>query len=60
MRTKDKNLVYIEDFVWEIMQYPSHTVPKSAIKDCAKDILTKRRVTVWKHLCNIIKDLFSR
>ena len=60
MKTKDKHLVYIEDVMYEIMQYPNRTMTKSVIKDCATEAVKNHSVTIWKHLWNLIKEFFVR
>ena len=60
MKTKNKHLVYAEDVIWEIMQYPHSFMSKSDIRQCATEAAEKNRITIWIHITNLIKEFFKR
>ncbi len=55
-----KHLVYAEDIMYEIMQYPSSSISKGLIRDCVATVINEREVSVLKHIWNRIKELFKR
>ena len=55
-----KHLVYAEDIVYEIMQYPSKSISKALIRDCVATVINEREVSIWQHFWNCIKELFKR
>lgn len=55
-----KHLVYAEDLMYEIMQYPSHSISKSLIRSCTEQVIEEKQVSVWQHMYNCIKGLFKR
>ena len=55
-----KHLVYAEDLLYEIMQYPSRNLSKGLIRECTNKVISEHRVTIWRHLFNCIKGLFIR
>lgn len=54
-----KNLVYAEDLIYEIMLYPSKSLSKSLVRDCAEKVIAEKKVSVWQHIWNCIKGLFK-
>ena len=57
---EEKHLVYAEDLIWEIMQYPSRNLSKRIIRDCAKRVIEEKQVSIWQHMWNKIKGWFKR
>lgn len=55
-----KHLIYAEDLVYEIMQYPGGSVPKSVIRAYAETAVTIRPVGFWQHMWNRIRWLFKK
>ena len=55
-----KHLVYAEDLIYEIMQYPSKNISKSLINACADKVIKEKEVSIWKHILNRIKEFFRR
>ena len=55
-----KHLVYAEDLIYEIMQYPSKSLSKSLINACAEKIINEKEVSIWKHIWTRIKEFFRR
>jgi hypothetical protein len=51
-----KHLVYAEDLLWEIMQYPSHNISKGLIRSCTEKIIKEKQVSLWQY----IRDSFIR
>ena len=50
----EKHLVYAEDLIYEIMQYPSKNISKSLIRDCAKKVIVEKKISIWRHVWNRI------
>lgn len=55
-----KHLVYAEDLIYEIMQYPSRSLSKGLISICAKKIIKEKEVSIWKYICDQVKEFFRR
>ncbi len=53
MKTK-KHLVYAEDLIYEIMQYPSRSLSKGLVHSCAAEVIKEKEVSVFKHILNRI------
>lgn len=53
MKTK-KHLVYAEDLIYEIMQYPSRSLSKGLVHSCAAEVIKEKEVNVFKHIWNRI------
>jgi hypothetical protein len=60
LRTKDKTLVYAEDLIWEIMQYPAKNITKGIVKSCTEKVIAEKRVNIFVHIWNLIKELFTK
>jgi hypothetical protein len=54
MKTKN-HVIYAEDLLWEIMQYPSKNISKSLIRECTKKVIAEKEISIWKHIRNLIK-----
>ena len=54
MKTKN-HVIYAEDMLWEIMQYPSKNISKSLIRECANKVIAEKEISIWKHISNLIK-----
>ena len=55
-----KHLVYAEDLMNEILQYPSHSISKTLIRECTAKVIEEKPVSVWQQLKNNIKELVKR
>jgi hypothetical protein len=55
-----KHLVYAEDLVYEIMQYPSKSISKTLIRDIAEEVIATQSVSIWRHILNTVKGWFTR
>ena len=55
-----KHLVYAEDLIYEIMQYPSKSLSKGLINICAEKVIKEKEVSIWKHIWNRVKEFFRR
>ena len=55
-----KHLVYAEDLLWEIMQYPSRNISKSLVKACTDKVIKEQEVSILKHIWNTIKGWFIK
>ena len=55
-----KHLVYAEDLVYEIMQYPSKSISKRMIRSCADKVIEEKQVSLWRHIINCFKELFIK
>lgn len=60
MKNNKKHLVYAEDLLYEIMQYPSRNISKSLIKTCVDHVIADQEVSIWRHIWNTIKGWFTR
>lgn len=60
MKIKDKTLIYAEDLLWEIMQYPAKNITKGIVKSCAEKVITEKQVNIFVHIWNLIKELFKK
>jgi hypothetical protein len=49
-----KHLVYAEDLIYEIMQYPSKSLSKGLIHKCADEVIKEKEVSTWKHIWNLL------
>ena len=57
---KKKHLVYAEDILYEIMQYPHTAMNKCAIKSCLLQAAEDCEISIWQHIWYRIKSLFMR
>ena len=55
-----KHLVYAEDMMYEIMQYPSRDLSKKLIRHCTAEAIKNNEVTIWQHVRYCIKGWFKR
>jgi hypothetical protein len=55
-----KHLVYAEDLIYEIMQYPSRDLSKSLIHKCTKDFIKEHSVSIWQHIKNSFAWRFKK
>ena len=60
MKNSKKHLVYAEDLLYEIMQYPSRNISKSLIKACVDRVIEDHEVSIWQHILDKIKGWFTR
>ena len=42
----DKHMVYAEDILWAIMQYPSRHITKSIVKRIIEQVVKEKEITV--------------
>ena len=59
MKNSKKHLVYAEDLLYEIMQYPSRNISKSLVKACTDRVIAVHEVSVWRHIWDTIKGWFT-
>ena len=56
-----KHLIYAEDLVNEILQYPSRDLSKKLIRQCAKKVIKEKTVPEPRAFSwHCIKNLFSK
>ena len=55
-----KHLIYAEDLLYEIMQYPSSHISKRLIQECTTTVIKEREVSILRHIFNCIKGWFVR
>ena len=55
-----KHLVYAEDLIYEIMQYPSRSISKGLLQQCADRVIVEKSITIWQHIWNCIKGCFKK
>lgn len=55
-----KHLVYAEDILYELMQYPNAMMSKGLIKAHILQAIQEREVNIWQHIWNNLKALFKR
>ena len=55
-----KNLVYAEDLIYEIMQYPSKNISKALIRQCAEKVIAEKKVSIWRHIWNCITSWWCK
>lgn len=60
MKVRNKHLVYIEDVIYEIMQYPNGIMTKKSIRDCIEKVREEKSISIWKHIWNVIKGWFVK
>ena len=55
-----KHLVYAEDLVYDIMQYPGSSIPKGVIRSVVEETIDTKSVSIWQHLWNRLLQLFKK
>lgn len=43
---RKKHIVYAEDIIWALMQYPDSTMSKSAIKSTINEVVKEKEVAI--------------
>lgn len=55
-----KHVVYAEDLLWEIMQYPSKNISKALIRQCVETVIKEKPVSIWQHIKNSTVSRFKK
>ena len=52
-----KHLIYAEDLLYELMQYPGNRLSKRAVAICYETVIKEKEVSFFRHTWTRIKEL---